>query len=1339
MIGARKIVLVLAVMLFLVWVVMHFGMIAGDENGKARFFLGIVFALMILIRRKDRGLVFEVPSWVTPFSALTGTVLALVGIIFSVGQFEWLGLLMLLFSALHWALDKRRTRNILLALFVLYWIHPLPGQLFFRLQLLLQVVSVRAAEWMLHCFNYRVWADGITLNTGFQTFLVPESCSGMVTVVTVLLTALGIGILLRMKWFETAILMFAGAMQAVVLNIIRIFFMVVWSLRMSSEWAGTFLHDTLGFLLFLSVLLVQVEAVYWKMRTTRRLRQKRGIETGEVEEPERATILPRFWRLLNRWAWVGAFSFVLTAGVMFAIYKKRPAHRAVMISEVVDGLMERDLEKAERAIQQVLQLNPGRREFLSKRVQVMVLRGKYTDALTEIEKFRGKLSTTENVMKSFALMSLKRDDEAIVLIESLSEAEKKIPGVAMIRAEYAAGKNLPGVVASNVVIASISPLLIHRVRGLFPYLGAHQQWRAIADSDNTNVPYKDCSHALIVVYAGLELGDVFRASRALKAGLTVWPNDPRFIGSLYMLAAKRPGSEWEGLFADNIRVNISNLDTDRLASYMEYCFKLKRPDLAWLLYVRLREMDPHDPALYLVPAQFGKNWFIFRRHQIGIAAGDKTLSLDLKSFSRKTRTLRPFKSFWDNVPLVDEMSADSVESKRLKYLNQCLAELERRKAAGRINRRMHMTYPGALFMAGRFKEAEAVLDELEQKYPDAARDLLFQRAVFYDQQGQWQKSYEVLMKYRRLSTSSDNLNANIMLINAMLNLNMGVCAMDVAEREREAFPDSNQTLMTIAAIWNIFGFKDQALFLLSRNGDQGWNSGAIAQLLYETGCYREADKLGRSMGIEINKKREFEKQGVFPLPAELVIVRRWPEKITTVEMDRESEQQLLESGRAVSPFIRELKYLTAKWYAAKGHGNVSDPAKWLAVGRDDMEKVGALYHLAMLLARQKEYEKASDVIERAIVMMPRSAMLWRILVSLTAGDSDVIRRARLSCPTDPELWLASLVVRTRKEGGGKWLLDEMTKVAANKDFAPGVMVRAGDFLLRKKMVEPASAAAKSAIERCRGSISAYVLGLRCALTVKDVKLALSCVLLGIEYARDPGPFYRLLVEIKSIGKATDADMIAALEYLQEHFPKEKQWAERLGDAYFHRGNIKRAMSVLDEAMVGSLRGVKVRSLLLAAEAARLEGEYAKAIKILENGHSVYPDMPSILNNLVYTLARHGEDLQNVARAKELLPKLIEVGGKSAQVLDTVAMVYMRTGDLVRAKEYAEKAQDLFEKDEYAALEADFNSAELIFRMGDLRGAKELLDRIGRARDRYQFVDFGIKELLKRIEEESRKR
>lgn len=1335
----RKTVLWLTTAVFLVWVYCHFGMITGDENGRIRFVLSLVFALITLLRRKERDVVAWLPPWVMPATAVVGTLLALSGIIFSVGQFEWLGLILLLHACLCWSFSRKYHRDIALALFILYWIHPLPGQLFASFQLGMQVLSVKASEWLLHCFNVRVWADGLTLSTGFQTFLVPESCSGMVTAVTVLLTSLGVGILFRFKWYEVLVLMVLGAVQVLVLNILRIYFMVVWSARMPLEWAPTFLHDTLGYLLLAAILLVQVEAVVWKRWLGRRTRQEKGVESGEIEEPERATILPGFWRVLFRWAWVGLLIFIFTGGIAFAVYKRRPEHRAAMVSDVADGLMAHDLDGADRAVSQALRFKPGSRDLLSKRIQVLVLRGKYAEGLAVVEKFGNSLSTVETVMKSCCLMSLNRADEAIALVEALPESDRHLPGVAMIRAEYAAGKDRPAAVASNIVHAAMAPQMMNRARSLYPYLGIHKQWRAIVDSDNENIPYRDCAHALIVIYASLELNDIFHASRTMKAGLAAWPNDARFIGSLFMLASRRPGSEWEELFAGNIRQNVASLDADRLASYMEYCFKLSRPDLAWLLYLRLREVDPRDPALYLVPAQFGDLWFLFRRHQLGIEAANRNLRIDLKPFYLQTRNVEPFKAFWERVPLAGELSAGALEKKRAEYLGLCLAELESRRKSGRINRRMHMSYPNALIMAGRYKEAEAVLDGLETIYPDAARELLYERAVFYDQQRKWEHSYETLRKYRELSGSGANLNAAIMMVNAMINLNMGVCAMDAAQSALETFPESSQVLMTIAGIWNVFGFKDQALLLLSRMGEDQSNVRAIGQLLYETGCFREAEKLSMSTGFNITRNPAMEKQGLFPPPAEWTVMRRWPAPLTPVEMAGESERSGRESGASVSPFRKRLAGLSAEWYGARGQGEVSDINRWLAAGRDDVERAGALHQLALMLARQKLYEQAAKSAGAGLALMPRSAVMWRVLISLTEGDAAVVGRARAACPSDPDIWLAGLVIRVNREGGGKWVMDEVERAAASREFAPGTMVRAGDFLLRKNLQEPARIAAHNAIERCRGALPAYMLGLECALTAKDMKWAVTCALNGVDNARDPSPFYKLLVEIKSLARLNDADSLTALEYLKQHFPRERQWSERLIDAYFQKGDLKRAMSVFDDVLAGSLKGVKVRSLLLAAEAARLEGEYAKSIAILETAYSLYPDMPDILNNLVYNLVREGNNTKNLERARALLPKLIEIGKQSAFLMDTVAVVYMKSGNMTLAKQYSDKARELVHKNDYAALEIDFNAAEIMFRLGATRDARQMLEKIRHAPVRSQLVDYMTRDLLNRIEEETGKR
>lgn len=1339
--GLRKTVLGLVIAVFLLWAVFHFRMIAGDANGTVRFVLGILFALLILFRWKGKSNDASAAQRViVPVAAVIGAVLALAGIIFRVGQFEWLGLILLLYSSMRWVLPGRFSRDIPPALFVLYWIHPLPGQLFSKFQLLMQVISVKASEWLLHCLNVRVWADGIVLHNGFQTFLVPEACSGMVTAVTVLLVTLGICILFRFRWFEAVALLLIGTAQVLAMNILRIVFMVIWSARMPQEWAGTFLHDTLGFLLLAAILLVQLEAMFWKISTAKKAKKEKGIEAGEIEEPERATILPKFWRIFRRWVWVGLAVLVLAGGVAFAIYKRRPEHRAAMISEVIDGLMERNLETAEKAVDAALKLKPDDRDLVSKKIQVKVLRGKYVEALADINTLKGGLNTLETVMKSFALMSLNHPEEAISLIDSLPEAERNVSGVSMIRAEYAVRQDRSAVAAAKVVIAGKSSLMIGRIRAIFPYLAAHRQWKAIVDSDNENIPYRESSHALIAVYARMQMNDVLGAARALKAGLAAWPNDPQFIGSLYLLAARRPGGEWENLFADNITANVGNLDIDRLASYMEYCFKLSRPDLAWLLYLRLREVDPRDPALYLMPAQFGDVWFAFRCHQLGIPAENGSMRINLKPFYFLAKNLEPFKAFWERVPLTGELLSGEMDKTRAAYLQLCLTEIDKRKKAGSLNRRMHMAYPTALIMAGKYKEAEAVLNELESRYPDAGRELLYQRAMFYDQQGKWQDAYETLMKYRAIP-GGDNLSGDLMLIKAMMNLNMGVCAMEVAERAREAFPDSNLVLMAMAAIWDIFGFKDQALFLLSHGGegDEEWNARAIEQLLYETGCFKQAEKLSRSSSVSRTKSQPAGRQGLFTRPAEWVIVRRWPAPLSDADMDREAVRLEKDAGRATSPFFRELRRLSADWHRKRGRGDVSSIARWAAVGRNEIEKAGALHQLAMNLAREKRYAEAAKGLEDALVLLPQSEILWRALIALTEGNPNVVQRARTACPNDPDIWMASIVTRMGREGGGSWIKTEIEKAAAEKKYPPGTMVCAGDFLLRKGFIEEASIAAHNAIDRCRGALPAYILGLQCALTTKDMKWALSCVLNGVENARDPGPFYKLMVYIKSLGRMTDADGITALEYLRERFPTETQWSERLGDVYFQKGDLKRAMAVLDRIALGNLKGVKVRSLLLAAESARQEGEYAKAIGILENAYTMHPEMSSVLNNLVYNLVRDGNDARNLARAKELLPKLLEIGGKDAVILDTIAMVYFKAGDLSLAKQYSQKAIEMADKNDYAVQEINLNAAEIMCRMGEYIQAKELLETIRRASSRTQVVESGIRELLDRIEAETGKR
>ena len=1347
----RRIVLLAATILFLSWLVVNYGRITADEDGFIRFFLGGLFAVLILFRsaRRPRGVLDDEPesrpkagtaryrrAWVA--LGVAGMLLSLGGIIFRVHQFEWLGLILILYACLRWALPERCGRDVLLALFLLYWIHPLPGQLFGKFQLAMQWVSVKGAEWALQAANVRVWADGFILRMGLRTFGVPESCSGMQTAVTVLLCMLGVGMLFRFRWYETVAFMFLGVLQVLALNIIRITLMVIWSARMPVEWSQTFLHDTLGIFLLIAMLIVQGEASWWKMWSGTRRRHREGIALGELERPERASPLPRFWRVARRWGVAVALLALVMLGLAFAVYKKRPYHRAMMISEVVDGLIESDPESAQKGVDAALALNPGDRSLLVKKVRVLVLRGKFEEAYPILDELTEPLNVFEAVLKSRVLVALRRPNEAAEIVEALPESARLLPGVALIRAEYAALLDQPKVVSENLLVAARSHLTIDRIRALYPYLAMREQWAVIVESDSDQL-YHAFVPALVAVHACLRMNNIPAAARVLRNAVRQWPRDSRLLPGLSAVALARPGTEWEEHFAENLRANLPLLNADQLGGLIDDCFRMARPDLAWQVYLHLQRLDPEDPSLLLAPAQYGSSWFTFRRHRVGLKSEAQTATIDLRPFCAQSMVSPLFQSVWGNVPVLKDMLDPRQEAVRKGYLEASIEEYARREADGRLTRRMQMSYPIALAMMGRYDEAHIRLDEIETAYPDRRDQAIFQHAVFYDEQARWQDSYEALVRYRKVSMMP-NLLAELMTVNALMNLDLGLGAMETVRRARKVFPGSPQLDLAEASIWDAFGFKEQALFVIERS-EVAQKSRISVQLLHDTSRMQEARKMSAALGIRYMTDGLVERQPLLAPPAELAIAKRWPEPLSDDGVDQEAERYQVQRGEAGSPYIRDLSAACAAWYRGQGEGELSNPVRWKAMGRNAIEQAAALNRLTTFLAWRKEYDVAEAVAREAITLLPDAAVLRRILIALTDGDPNVVAEARATCPDDPEIWLAELVVHIRdakaagkadKAAVGAWAKTFVEEAVAAKRFASGTMVRAGEFLLKQEVTDAAVTAARDAVARCRGLLSAYVLGLRCAVEIGDEKWALSCALNGVDNALDPTPFYKTIVEIKSLGRNSDADLVTALEYLRERFPDETQWAEQLAYIYFQKRDVGRALSVLGPAMAADLGSVRLQSVILAAEAARLHGDLPRAINILENAYAMYPDQLSVLNNLVYCLA---QEPAHLPRAKELLPALLKMGEQSFAVLDTAAVVYFRSGQLDLANEYMSRALRRVDEKSYGVSETRLNAAEILFRMGEYEKARENLEAIRRYSDRSHEVEMGVRRLRERVEQQ----
>jgi tetratricopeptide (TPR) repeat protein len=219
------------------------------------------------------------------------------------------------------------------------------------------------------------------------------------------------------------------------------------------------------------------------------------------------------------------------------------------------------------------------------------------------------------------------------------------------------------------------------------------------------------------------------------------------------------------------------------------------------------------------------------------------------------------------------------------------------------------------------------------------------------------------------------------------------------------------------------------------------------------------------------------------------------------------------------------------------------------------------------------------------------------------------------------------------------------------------------------------------------------------------------------------------VNIKARQGITDTDMLRALEYLRKQYPTDNKWGEWLARAYFEKGDMRRSLSLFTAVLSDDLKDVRVKSLLMAAESARLQGAAAMALDVLNSAHASYPAKVNVLNNLIYTLA---QDPATLPRARQLLPKLLETPDPGFAVLDTVATVYLRSGEIDKANAYIQKALAVLKPGQYGVLETRLSAAEIYFKLGRFEEARGQLKIIQSAPDVPALVDVGARDLLQRL-------
>ena len=1342
---ANRLVVFSSLLLVAAWLWVNLPRLAAGQNGVLTFFLGTVFGLLILFRPKNEGEGFKLPGWGLALVGMAGLVFALVGIVIPVHQLEWLGVLCVIYAALAWALPRRYGKDLVIALVLIYWIHPLPSQLFGPLQMGMQWLSVKLSEGLLHIFNVRVWGDGFVLRTGARVFGVPEACSGMKTVVTVLFCGVGVGLLMRFRGWAMAGLLSLGVLQVLILNVIRISGIVWMGMDKPADWNDKVLHDTMGIFLLLAVALIHLDAALLRQWIARRKlrRALRDVNDEVGEDDEKIRRWPVFWRLLFAWWRVGFMVLLVAFSVLTVVFRLSPHHRVEMVRGVAEGLMTTaDMDDALRAIQVGLAIEPGNDELLLDLVRIKLSQGKQEEGLRIIRrKPAANRTLQERILEAQALLELKRYDEVAVVVARFPQESLALPGVAMVLAQFNAVLDKPNQVAIHVIQAARGVGTQEGIRALFPYMASRDLWDSIREADS-DLPYRYPLQGVISAEAHLRVNDIAGAADVLRRAMKDRELNPLFLNPVTRVAHEWPESEWVGRFESIFMANLAMLRPADLTLAMEGAFSVGRPDLGWVAYRRLMVIAPDDPMLVIAPAEYGRKWFDFRHEMIGVAAPGKVM-VDIKPFLQLASAVVPWRDLWARIPLADELGGIITREGYQRRLKLCLNALEKMETKGSLEFRLQLLWGRVLGELGRWEEAHAKLREFEARSPRRHRDFLIAHADLYKAHSEWEPCFAVLSEYVG-AEAHPPLTVWIDLANTAMSLDLGAYAMGCMEEARRDYPESEEWSLAMAGMWSFFGFQEEALFVV--NGMKNLPHPSVrAKLLMETGRVVEGQKLILSESLpDYNiPKRQTE----LLAPAEWALEWRGG-RIQDADYERE---RAAIKDRSI-PYLKSLNGLKSAWYAQKGRGATSDIHAWESIGKDDREKALALNELGLLLMRQGRAGEAEAVISRALERKPGWSLLWRLKLVLAndaslatnvaitvrsgGGLPALTEQAAKACPLDGEIWLANLVAKVSNGVDADWVDKEVARSVADRARSPGTLVRAGDFLGRHNCTNAASVAVRAAIKNGQGLLPAYVAGITCGVRTRDYPWALACARAGAEQALEPWSFYKVIIGLKIRSGQADPDVVKALEGLAAQYPQQSVWAEQLGEIYFRKGQTDRALGVLEDALAreeGKKQALP-RTYLLAAEAARREGNLPKAIKILKACRAKYPDDMNVLNNMIFTLA---QDTLTVGEALGLLPELLKSKRDDFAVYDTVALVYMRSGDLAKAEEYMKKALGLVKKGDYAWLEVYLNAAEAQVRMGKYKEAKASLDLIMKSPERTPAMDSKARELQNEIAKKER--
>ena len=1130
----------------------------------------------------------------------------------------------------------------------------------------LQLPGGAGACWILHLMQLPMWTDRLLMILPTGNLDMTSAAGLRLTLLPCLIAVIMSGLIripLRRRLRLCAAALGLGLCANILLPVLCA------GLYLFSR--GTYLPVYAAFLQVTLLVTACTASLALVIRASRNPREPQAPAAPDPGLTTAITTTPPPWQqFLSR---VGYFLFPLTlaAVIILAAWLNQPSHRQQLVEELVFILNDSGrVDDAAHVARALARRYPDDSRWHRFMVSNSLRRGAYQETLRHLAALAPESDRERHeaaIWKAVALTGLGQPSAARAAVAGIpASAWQTDPALAMLMSEWAALTGDIFLASACLPVAAGNAAHIPRIRRLYPFLQAHSRWTLLAQIDSST-SYATADAAIAMMEAYMNLNRLDELGNRIGAVLNDWPAEPRLIYPLFYLAQHR--ASWQPRFKEYLLHYVQSSANPRaLAELIEPCLILHRPDLAWQVCRRLRELDPRHPALAMMAAQYGHLWFKFRWSDAPAGEPD----IDLEPYFLLAHAVPRYADFAKSVPFGRELARAGLLPVRREKLQEALQEFESRQAAGTLSLAQCFEYAHALSMAGRLDAAVAELNRILHDYPQEALTCHTLLALFYEQRGAWQEVYEALRPFAA-ENAEGQMVPMLLLSETYRRFHMLPAALETAQAAFKKNPDSLSAQILAEA--------------LLQNGKA---EAALDQLAaYPIGYSQDLDRLRIQALFQtqryttVNEVQPPWRFPVLPLPETQSLRLAAAEEAcngplflnpSPAAFAAAAANATLLSRSDQTPFLSGL----AKEWLKTWNGAPADLAAWEACGRNTREKAAALHQLALLSLHQGKTATAIAALQAAIRHMPGSAPLWQSYIALSGKDAAVIHAARTACPDDEDIWLADFVARMENQSpvaapDMEARLQQELKTDATR-LSAATLTRAGEFLERRGLLKAADLAALLAEPKANGLLPVYVFAERRALAKGDHQLALDGLRRAMNAAVQPPLFFqetfaRLLAMEYPLN--TSDETSRTLQTLVTQEPENPLWLQLQGYLFLQRGGMDLPAAFRLSAAAVKAGATNATPFLVAAEAARRLGDLPNAIAMLQEGLRHHPDHLAMQNNLVDLLSLEPATL---AQAGPLLTDLLMRAPADPAILDTAAGVYLQQLKFTEAEKILDRLQ-----------------------------------------------------------------